>query len=118
MPSGHPDGMEAATRPLAVVTGASSGIGLELAKLFAASDFDLVIAAEDDELHVVAEGIRAAGATVDAVQVDLDEQYAQLLTLEDGLVTRDEAWLGWEDALRAAGLDSDTSPFTGPGPRP
>ena len=58
-------------RPLAVVTGASSGIGLELAKLFAASDFDLVIAAEDDGIHAVAEGIAAAGVAVEAVQVDL-----------------------------------------------
>jgi short-subunit dehydrogenase len=63
--------MEAHTRPLAVVTGASSGIGLELAKLFAAANYDLVIAAEDDELRPVADGIRAAGVAVDAVQVDL-----------------------------------------------
>ena len=33
------------TRPIAVVTGASSGIGLELAKL-AAGKFDLVVAAD------------------------------------------------------------------------
>jgi uncharacterized protein len=58
-------------RSLAVVTGASSGIGLELAKQFAAHDFDLVIAAEDAELETVAEGIRAAGTQVDAVRVDL-----------------------------------------------
>src|SRR5215217_2958314 len=58
-------------RPLAVVTGASSGIGLELAKLFAAADFDLVIAAEDRDVRTVAEGIRAAGVWVEAVQVDL-----------------------------------------------
>ena len=63
--------MEARTRPLAVVTGASSGIGLELAKLFAAADFDLVIAAEDRDVRTVAEGIRAAGVWVEAVQVDL-----------------------------------------------
>ena len=63
--------MEAHTRPLAVVTGASSGIGLELTKLFAASDFDLVVAAEDDYIHSVAEGIGAAGVGARAVQVDL-----------------------------------------------
>jgi short-subunit dehydrogenase len=63
--------MEAHSHPLAVVTGASSGIGLELAKLFAAADFDLVIAAEDDDIGQVAEGIRSAGASVEAVQVDL-----------------------------------------------
>jgi uncharacterized protein len=58
-------------RPLAVVTGASSGIGLELAKLFAAAGFDLVVAAEDDEIHQVADGIRASGVETEAVQVDL-----------------------------------------------
>jgi uncharacterized protein len=63
--------MEANGTPLAVVTGASSGIGLELAKLFAAADYRLVIAAEGDELQQAAAGIRASGADVDAVQVDL-----------------------------------------------
>jgi uncharacterized protein len=59
------------SRPLAVVTGASSGIGLELAKQFAAHDFDLIIAAEDAELDAAAAGIEAAGTRVEAVRVDL-----------------------------------------------
>jgi len=63
--------MEASTRPLAVVTGASSGIGLELAKLFAANDYDVVVAAEDDDIRAVAEGIGASGVLAEAVQVDL-----------------------------------------------
>ncbi len=42
---------------LAIVTGASSGIGLELAKQFATNGFDLIVAAEDatfgtPEIHV------------------------------------------------------------------
>ena len=41
-------------RNLAVVTGASSGIGLELAKQFAEHDFDLIVAAEDDAIHTAA----------------------------------------------------------------
>ncbi len=58
-------------RPLALVTGASSGIGLELAKIFAANAFDLIVAAEDAELDEAARGIRSAGVEVDSVRVDL-----------------------------------------------
>jgi short-subunit dehydrogenase len=59
-------------RPLAVVTGASSGIGLELAKQFAQHGFDLLVAAEDDEIAVAAAAIRAEGdVDVAPVQVDL-----------------------------------------------
>jgi short-subunit dehydrogenase len=64
-------GIRNGIRPLAVVTGASSGIGLELAKRFAAADFDLVVTAEDDHIDTVAHGIRASGVEADAVQVDL-----------------------------------------------
>src|SRR3954451_7012792 len=60
-----------ATRPLAVVTGASSGIGLELARQFATNGFDLLIAAEDAELEPAAQELRATGAGVEAVRVDL-----------------------------------------------
>jgi uncharacterized protein len=56
---------------LAVVTGASSGIGLELAKVFAANGFDLIVTAEDADIHTVAEGLRASGVQAEAVQVDL-----------------------------------------------
>lgn len=38
-------------RPLAVVTGASSGIGLELAKQFAKNGFDLLVVAEDEAIN-------------------------------------------------------------------
>ncbi len=60
-----------ATRPLALVTGASSGIGFELARQFATNGFDLVIAAEDDELRNAADELQTTGASVDAVRVDL-----------------------------------------------
>jgi uncharacterized protein len=64
--------METSTpRPLAVVTGASSGIGLELARLFAQHEYDLVIAAEDAELASAARELEGHGATVEAVRVDL-----------------------------------------------
>jgi len=59
------------SRSLAVVTGASAGIGRELAKQFAANDFDLIIAAEDGELQSAARELEQLGAHVEAVQVDL-----------------------------------------------
>ncbi|MGR6965440.1 SDR family NAD(P)-dependent oxidoreductase [Geodermatophilus sp. URMC 61] len=58
-------------RPLALVTGASSGIGLELARQFAEHGFDLVVNAEDAELTTAAEQLRATGTTVQSVQADL-----------------------------------------------
>ncbi|MEV5709138.1 SDR family NAD(P)-dependent oxidoreductase [Actinoallomurus sp. NPDC052274] len=59
------------TRPMAVVTGASSGIGRALAEQFARNGFDVLIAAEDTELDVAARELRATGAAVTAVRVDL-----------------------------------------------
>jgi short-subunit dehydrogenase len=59
------------SRPLALVTGASSGIGLELARLFAENGFDLVVNAEDDRLDAAAAQLRTAGVDVRAVRADL-----------------------------------------------
>jgi short-subunit dehydrogenase len=61
----------AAGRPLALVTGASSGIGLELARQFAQNGFDLVVNAEDAGLAPAAQELRATGATVTEVRSDL-----------------------------------------------
>lgn len=64
--------MEAAKeRPLAVVTGASSGIGLELARVLAENDFDLLIAAEDKELRPAQEDLARTGVSVQAQRGDL-----------------------------------------------
>jgi NAD(P)-dependent dehydrogenase (short-subunit alcohol dehydrogenase family) len=63
--------MTAPTRPLAVVTGASSGIGLELAREFARHNYDLLIAAENAGIERAADEIRALGTRVDTAQVDL-----------------------------------------------
>src|SRR3954462_15099446 len=57
--------------PLAVVTGASAGIGYELAKQFATNDFDLIVAAEDARIAEVATELQGLGAGAEAVQVDL-----------------------------------------------
>ena len=70
-------------KPLAVVTGASSGIGYELAKLCAENGFDLVVAA-DRPLDEAAQAFRGLGAQVEAVQTGLatlegvDELYAAI----------------------------------------
>jgi short-subunit dehydrogenase len=63
--------MSEAIRPLSVVTGGSSGIGYELAKLCAADGFDLILAADRPELVEAAQALRAAGANVEELQVDL-----------------------------------------------
>jgi len=57
-------------RPLAVVTGASSGIGYELARLFAEDGYDLIIAA-DTSLAEASQTLTGLGARVSAVQADL-----------------------------------------------
>jgi len=58
--------MNVADRKLAVVTGASSGIGFELAKVFAAEGFDLIVAAEDEELSSACGELSQIGRGVDS----------------------------------------------------
>ena len=58
-------------RPLAVVTGASSGIGLELAHQFARHGFDLVMTAEDADVAIAADAVAAEGSAVRTVLADL-----------------------------------------------
>jgi uncharacterized protein len=56
------------TRPFAVVTGASSGIGYELARQFSENGFDVLAAAEDAGIETAAAEI---AATVTPIRVDL-----------------------------------------------
>src|ERR1044071_5079399 len=59
------------TRQFAIVTGASTGIGLELARCCAQNDFDLLIAADEPQIETAAAGLRGLGAAVEAVEADL-----------------------------------------------
>lgn len=57
--------------PLAIVTGASSGIGYELARCCAQQGFDLLIAADEPAVEEAAQALRTFGVTVDPVNADL-----------------------------------------------
>ena len=55
----------------AVVTGASSGIGLELAKQFVEHGFDVLVTAEDSGITEVAASLGSLGTDITEFQVDL-----------------------------------------------
>ena len=59
------------SRPFAVITGASSGIGHELARQFATHGFDILITADSGELDATAGELASAGTTVQEVVADL-----------------------------------------------
>ncbi len=58
-------------RPLAVVTGASTGIGYELAICCAREGFDLVVAADEAQIQSAAEQFKTIGVRCEAVEADL-----------------------------------------------
>ena len=58
-------------RPLALVTGASDGIGYELARVFAERGWDLVVCAEDPGIVEAGQAFERVGARVERVQADL-----------------------------------------------
>ncbi|GLK74504.1 SDR family NAD(P)-dependent oxidoreductase [Ancylobacter dichloromethanicus] len=59
------------SKPLAVVTGASTGIGRELARIAAERGYDLVIAADEARIEETARQLQQQGAAVVAVQANL-----------------------------------------------
>lgn len=63
------------TKRTALVTGATSGIGYELAKLLARDGFDLVLVARNDRrLHEVADELRqSAGLGITVISQDLSQ---------------------------------------------
>jgi short-subunit dehydrogenase len=62
---------QVAQKPLAVITGASSGIGLELARQFGKHDHDLLIVAEDDGIHEASRKLQGEGIKVYSMRSDL-----------------------------------------------
>ncbi len=79
---------------LAVVTGASSGIGMSLAKELAGRGYDLVLCSAGERLDVAAASIEATGVQVMEVQADLAKR--------DGV---DELW----KAIQALGRPVDVA---------
>jgi short-subunit dehydrogenase len=62
---------DSSERRLAVVTGASSGIGFELARQFAEHGFDLIVAADEEGIVGAADELRDLRVEVEPVQADL-----------------------------------------------
>jgi short-subunit dehydrogenase len=67
-------------RSLAVITGASTGIGLELAKCCAKDGYDLIIAADEAEIEEAADQVRSVGG--DAGNISVKTVNADLATEE------------------------------------
>lgn len=58
-------------RRLAVVTGASTGIGYHLAQCCADHGMDLIIVADEPQIEAAAQTLRTEGTTIEAIQADL-----------------------------------------------
>jgi short-subunit dehydrogenase len=69
--SGMTETTTSTDRPLAVVTGASTGIGRALARQFAEQGFDLIVCADDEALEPAAAEFAALGVDVVEVLADL-----------------------------------------------
>lgn len=61
------------TAPLALVTGASTGIGFALARQFLEHGYDVVVAADEAAIHEAAASLATEGRLVIPVQVDLSD---------------------------------------------
>lgn len=104
---------------LAVVTGASSGIGRELARCAAEDGCDLVICADELAIEEAARDLRGLGVQVDVVQADLSTAEG-IVAVTDAIGTRETDYLianagitlghpfvdqGWPDIRMLLGLN-------------
>jgi NAD(P)-dependent dehydrogenase (short-subunit alcohol dehydrogenase family) len=99
--------MSSLQNKIAIITGASSGIGLAAARLFAAEGAKIVICARGEaELHKVAAEINEAGGTALAVAGDVrDEATARRL-----VDTARDAFGGLDIAFNNAGATGEMAP--------
>jgi short-subunit dehydrogenase len=63
--------MQSNHRQFAVITGASKGIGYELARVFAQNGYDLLVTADSEQIEDAGRELRLLGVRVEAVQADL-----------------------------------------------
>src|SRR3546814_4162743 len=75
-----------ASQKFAIVTGASTGIGFELAHLAAQDGYDLLVVADEPLIHAAADDFRRHGVDVQAVESDLStmEGVDRLITCTGG----------------------------------
>lgn len=66
--------MNSFTSPrLAIITGASTGIGYELAKVCARNGFDLIVVANEPAIHDAANDFRRSRTKVEAIEAELSQ---------------------------------------------
>ncbi len=84
LPANEPPKMKGfiMSRPLAVVTGASTGIGYELARVCARNGFDLVVVADENRIEIAAQDFSVLGASVVPVVADLSDRPGVDMLLE------------------------------------
>jgi len=93
---------DATIRPAALVTGASTGIGREIALALARADYDVAITARDaGRLTEVAQDITSAGRRVAPIALDLREEASIAAALEAAVARLGQVDLVVNNAARA-----------------